>query len=65
MFRNNFATTIQLRRIDICDLMLACLAAKEAANDEGKKWDELHEKLKWQLQYLDDQLDSIIEDARA
>ena len=64
--RNQFATTIQLRRIEICDLMLACLAAKDAASDGGKKWDELHEKLKWQLNYLDMQLDEIIEsEARA
>ena len=61
--RNNFQTTIQLRRIDICDLMIACLAAKEAANDGGKKWDELHEKLKWQLEFLDDQLNEIEENA--
>ena len=59
--RNQFVTTIILRRIEICDLMLACLAAKDAANDGGKKWDELHEKLKWQLNYLDMQLDEIIE----
>ena len=56
---NNFKTTIEVKRIDICDLMLACLAAKELANDEGKKWDRLHEKLKAQLDELDAQLDEI------
>lgn len=35
-----------LTRIDICDLLLACCAASERANDGGKKWDRLHEKLK-------------------
>lgn len=41
--RNEVKTTIELRRIDICDMMLACLAAKELANDGGKKWDRLNE----------------------
>ena len=58
--RNNFKTTIAVKRIDICDLMLACLAAKEAANDEGKKWDRLHDLLKEQLDELDAQLDEIV-----
>jgi hypothetical protein len=58
--RNNFKTTIEVKRIDICDLMLACLAAKEAANDEGKKWDRLHDLLKEQLDELDAQLDEIV-----
>lgn len=57
--RNEFKTTIQLRRIDICDMMLACLSAKELANDEGKKWDRLRETLKLQLEELDRQLDEI------
>lgn len=57
--RNNFKTTIEVKRIDICDLMLACLAAQEAANDGGKKWAELHDKLKKQLEELDAQLDEI------
>jgi DNA-binding ferritin-like protein len=57
--RNNFKTTIEVKRIDICDLMLACLAAKEAANDEGKKWDRLHDLLQEQLDELDAQLDEI------
>ena len=58
--RNNFKTTIEVKRIDICDLMLACLAAKEAANDEGKKWDRLHDLLKEQLNELDAQLDEVV-----
>lgn len=58
--RNNFKTTIAVKRIDICDLMLACLAAKNAANDEGKKWDRLHDLLKEQLNELDAQLDEVV-----
>ena len=62
--RNSFKTTIQLKRIEICDLMLACLAAKELANDEGKKWDRLHDNLKAQLAELDAQPDNLIEEQR-
>ena len=57
--RNEFKTTLQVKRIDICDLMLACLAAKELANDGGAKWDRLHDKLKRQLNELDTQLDEL------
>lgn len=56
---NEFKTTLQLKRIDICDLMLACLAAKELANDDGKKWITLHDELKRQLNELDEQLTQI------
>lgn len=35
-----------LNRIDLCDLLLACTAAEERANDGGKKWARLHEKIK-------------------
>lgn len=57
--RNEFNTNLQVKRIDICDLMLACLAAKELANDDGKKWDRLHDELKRQLNELDTQLDEL------
>lgn len=56
--RNQFETHLKLRRIDICDLMLACLAAKEMA-PTTKKWDRLHDELKKQLAELDAQLDSL------
>jgi hypothetical protein len=59
--RNSFETAVQLKRIDICDLMLACLAAQSLANDGGEKWNKLHEKLKKQLNALDAQLDMISE----
>lgn len=57
--RNHFTTHIEIERVEICDLLLACLAAKELANDSGKKWDRLHDKLKMQLEALDQQLDSL------
>ena len=56
--RNEFKTTLQLRRIDICDLMLVCTAAKQLSNG-AEKWDRLHDELKRQLEELDKQLDEI------
>lgn len=59
---NNYTEAkIELKRIEVCDLLLACLAAKELSNDGGKKWDRLHDKLKAQLEELDNQPDDIIE----
>lgn len=59
---NKFKTTIQLKRSDICNLMLACLAAKELSNnDECKMWDRLRETLKSQLEEFDRHLDDEIE----
>ena len=50
----NYKTmNVELNRIDVCDLLLACLAAKELANDEGSKWERLHDKLKAQLEAFD------------
>jgi len=60
--RNSFETYVKMRRIDICDLELACLAAKELANDGGAKWDRLHDMLKQQLKDLDRQLDEVRND---
>ena len=54
----NYKTmTVELNRIDVCDLLLACLAAKELANDEGSKWTRLHDKLKAQLEAFDKEND--------
>jgi len=60
--RNSFETTLKVNRLEICDLLLACLAARELANDGGEKWNRLHDKLKEQLKELDRQLDAITED---
>lgn len=59
--RNQFKTTVNVTMIELCDLLLACLAAKELANDEGKKWDRLHDKLKEQLYELNCQIDECCE----
>lgn len=55
--RNESETSIKLRRIDICDLMMACTLTKQMSNDGCKKWDKLHDLLKAQLDEMDRQLD--------
>lgn len=61
--RNGFTTTIKVTRLEICDLMLACVTAKWASTDNGEKWEKLHDNLKRQLEELDTQLDEIEKDA--
>ena len=56
---NESETSIKVRRIDICDLMMACTLAKQAANDGGRKWDNLHDMLKSKLDELDRQIGEI------
>lgn len=57
--RNTVETSVKMKRIDICDLMLACDAAKELSSDGGGKWDKLYDLLRTQLDELDRQLDEI------
>jgi hypothetical protein len=46
--------TIKLRRIDVCDLLLACACVKSDANDGGEKWQKLHDTLKEYLEAFDE-----------
>ena len=55
--RNGFKTTITLRRIDICDLLIATTTMQELS--DSKKWEELHNLLERQLNELDESLDMI------
>lgn len=57
--RNSFKTTINVTRLEIVDLMMACTHAKFSASDGGEKWERLHDKLKEQLRELDEQIDEI------
>ena len=59
MTPNEFKTSIELQRIEICDLMLACTECKFMANDGGKKWERLHDKLESKLRELDKQLEEM------
>ena len=58
--RNQFETTIKLQRIEICDLLIACLNCYNETN--ATKWLELHNKLNYQLNELDEQLDKLYDD---
>ncbi len=53
---NHRTVSLKLKRIEICDLMLACTAASDLVKENGetgKRWDELHEKLKAVLDEFD------------
>lgn len=58
MMSNEKMMSLQLTRGEVCDLLLACLAAKEQANDAGTKWTVLHNKLKYQLDKADGTLEA-------
>lgn len=55
MMHNQKEMTITLKRIEVCDLLIACLSAQQSANDGGKKWEKLHEELKNQLRDFDEE----------
>lgn len=57
--RNAVETSVKMKRIDICDLLIACDAAKALSSDGGRKWDKLHDLLRTQLDELDRQLDEV------
>lgn len=59
MSRNYITTHIELSRIEMCDLLLACTTAQYAAGDGGKKWEELHDKINKEIEKLDKKIDSI------
>lgn len=46
---NQKTVTVKLKRIELCDLMMACTAvavATQADGQTGAKWEYLHDKLK-------------------
>lgn len=42
--RNEKTVNLKLRRIDVCDLLIACNAAEDKIG--AKKWKDLHDKLR-------------------
>lgn len=53
---NQKNVSLKLKRIEVCDLLLACTAVSESQKGEGqtaKKWDDLHDKLKAILDEFD------------
>ena len=54
MMLNQKTVTIKMKRIELCDLILACTNAMQNANDGGEKWKKLHDMLKEQLDAFDE-----------
>ncbi len=53
---NQKTVTCKLKRIEVCNLILACTTISSAVKngeEEGKKWDDLHDKLKQILDEFD------------
>lgn len=48
---NAKTVTVKIKRIDLCDLLLACTVLDDATPGDVSKWGKLHEKLK---EILDD-----------
>ena len=48
---NQKTMNVELTRIEVCDLLLACTCLMSEKN--GKKWFTLHEKLQKQLRAFD------------
>lgn len=59
---NDKNVKIEIKRIEVCDLLLACTAAQQQANDGGEKWKRLHEKIKMQIDAIDQELMNEMED---
>ena len=53
---NQKTVTVKIKRIELCDLILSCTACSISAKESGetgKKWDDLHDKLKAILDEFD------------
>ena len=55
MLRNHRTITLKLSRHEVCDLLIALAAAKDASN--AKRWEELHDKIRSMLADFDKELD--------
>ena len=53
MTLNQMTVNAKLKRIDICDLLIACTIVDEATEEDNTKWAELHDKLKAILDEFD------------
>jgi len=52
-YGNNSIINIELTRIEVCDLLIACTTTRNTANDGGRKWERLHDNIKQQLKETD------------
>lgn len=60
MFRtplNEKTVTVKMKRIDLCNLMLACTALDDATDENTTKWAKLHDQLKEILDDFDSKQD--------
>lgn len=48
---NGRTVTVKMKRIDLCDLKLACTILDNATSENTTKWSKLHDQLK---EILDD-----------
>lgn len=48
---NQKTVTVKMKRIDLCDLLIACTALDDATDENTTKWAKLHDQLK---EILDD-----------
>lgn len=48
---NEKIVTVKIKRIELCDLLLACTALDDVIDENTTKWAKLHDKLK---EILDD-----------
>ena len=58
--RNHRTVNVKITRIELCNLIKACMATKfalEEQNHSAQGWAELREKLKQQLDAFDAKLD--------
>lgn len=62
---NQRTVNIKLKRIDVCDLLIACLIAEAASKADGgtdcdsNKWSKLHTLLKEQLDNFDKKYEEV------
>ena len=61
---NEMTITANLKRIDICDLRLACTILDQASDENTTKWSKLHGKLDAILEEFDAKLKYTVKDAR-
>ncbi len=55
MLRNHRTMTMKLSRHEVCDLLIALAAAKDASN--AKRWEELHDRIRSMLADFDKEID--------
>ena len=63
MTLNQMTVKANLKRIDICDLLIACNVVDEATDENNTKWAKLHDKLKAILDEFDANLKYSVKDA--